>query len=393
MYEGSMGRIERFGRTRTGVRAERVSVRRFDPILVLVAFALTAAGNVIVFSATKWRLLNAKPAPLPTHTFLNKQLVFSVAGVAVMVFMASFSYRRLKAWAPFAYVTGIVLLLAVLTPVGSSVKGAQRWISLGFFQLQPSEFMKLSMLIVLAMLMAEHRGDAGLREVGRAALLVAPAAALIFLQPDLGTLLVLLALLIAALVIGGTRLHVLLLLIVVGTAGVFGVFHSGVMHDYQKARLTAFLHPEDDPTGVGYNLTQARIGVGSGELTGKGLFSDNATQTNRWFVPEVHTDFIFVALAEQTGFFGAMVMLLLFAIFLWRGLRIAIMSKDLFGTLLASGVVAMIAFQVFVNVGMTIGISPITGIPLPFISYGGSSMVTTYAATGILLNVHMRRGV
>jgi rod shape determining protein RodA len=250
--------------------------------------------------------------------------------------------------------------------------------------------MKIAMLCVLALLMSERRGDAGAIDAARAIGLLAPAAALIYLQPDLGTLLVLIAILLVALVVGGTRASVLLLLCAIGVVGVFGVFHSGALKEYQKARLTAFLDPAADPSGVGYNLNQARIGVGSGEIFGKGLFG--GSQTNLSFVPEVHTDFIFVALAEETGFVGALVLLGLFAIFLWRGLRIAMLSKDVFGTLLAAGVVAMIAFQVFVNVGMTIGVSPITGIPLPFVSYGGSSMITTYAATGILLNVHMRRG-
>jgi rod shape determining protein RodA len=275
--------------------------------------------------------------------------------------------------------------------MGSTVKGAQRWISLGFFQLQPSEFMKIAVLLVLALLMSERRGEAVAIDVVRAIGLVVPAVALIYLQPDLGTLLVLMAVLLALLVVGGTRAVVLLMILALAVGSVFAVFHSGVLQDYQKARLTAFLDPTADPQGVGYNLHQARVGVGSGELLGVGLFK--GTQTNLKYVPEVHTDFIFVALAEETGFVGALVLLGLFAIFLWRGLRIAMLSKDLFGTLLAAGVVAMIAFQVFVNIGMTIGVSPITGIPLPFVSYGGSSMITTYAATGILLNVHMRRGV
>lgn len=387
-YQGSIGRIERFTPVRS--LADRAPIRHLDPVLVVTAFMLTAFGNLMVYAASSDRLLQEGSTP---RALLNKQLVFSFAGVGVMVLMASFSYRRLKAWAPFTYITGLVLLLAVLTPLGSTVKGAQRWIPLGFFQLQPSEFFKLAMLFVLALLMSERRGDAGVADVVRAGVLLLPAAVLIYTQPDLGTLLVLLAITLATLVVGGTRGVVLLLLLVLGAGAVFGVFHSGVLKDYQKARLTAFLDPEADPAGVGYNLRQATVGVGSGRLFGKGLFSKDATQTNLSFVPEVHTDFIFVALAEQTGFAGAMVLLALFAVFLWRGLRIAILSKDLFGTLLASGVVAMIAFQLFVNVGMTIGVSPITGIPLPFVSYGGSSMITTYAATGILLNVHMRRGV
>jgi len=197
------------------------------------------------------------------------------------------------------------------------------------------------------------------------------------------------ALLMTMLVVGGTRARVLLVIIMLGISGVIGVLHLHVLKEYQIARLTAFLDPTTDKQRTGYNLDQARIAVGSGQVTGKGLFT--GTQTNLDFVPEVQTDFIFTAVGEELGFVGAALLLGLFAIFLWRGLRIAMLSKDMFGTMLAAGVVAMLAFQMFINIGMTIGVSPITGIPLPFVSYGGSSMITTYIATGILLNVHMRR--
>jgi rod shape determining protein RodA len=197
------------------------------------------------------------------------------------------------------------------------------------------------------------------------------------------------ALLLTMLVVGGTRARVMLIIIMLGVSSVVGVLHTHVLKQYQLARLTAFLDPSTDTQRTGYNLDQARIAVGSGQITGKGLFT--GTQTNLDFVPEVQTDFIFTAVGEELGFVGAAVLLGLFAIFLWRGLRIAMLSKDMFGTLLAAGVVAMLAFQMFINIGMTIGVSPITGIPLPFVSYGGSSMVSTYIATGLLLNVHMRR--
>ena len=191
------------------------------------------------------------------------------------------------------------------------------------------------------------------------------------------------------LVVAGTRARMLLLLVVLGLVSIFGVLQAGLLKEYQVARLTGFLDPAADLQRTGYNLNQARIAVGSGQLVGKGLFT--GSQTNLDFVPEVHTDFIFTAVGEELGFVGAATLLALFALLIWRGLRIAMLSKDMFGTLLAAGIVAIFAFQMFVNIGMTIGVSPITGIPLPFISYGGSSMITTWVLVGILLNVHMRR--
>jgi rod shape determining protein RodA len=340
----------------------------------------------MVYSASAARLRGQGLSP---RYLLNRQMTFSLIGLGVMVVVATFNYRRLRAWAFPLYLLGIGLLLAVLSPLGASAKGAQRWINVAFFQLQPSEFMKIAVLIVLALFLAERRGHPGVSDVFRAVILVLIPAALIYKQPDLGTLLVMMALMLTMLVIGGTRGRVLLVIMLLGISSVVGVLHLHVLKEYQIARLTAFLDPSTDSQRTGYNLNQARIAVGSGQILGKGLFT--GTQTNLDFVPEVQTDFIFTAVGEELGFVGAAVLLGLFAIFLWRGLRIAMLSKDLFGTMLAAGVVAMLAFQMFINIGMTIGVSPITGIPLPFVSYGGSSMITTYVATGLLLNVHMRR--
>jgi rod shape determining protein RodA len=340
----------------------------------------------MVYSASAARLRAQGVSP---RYLLNRQVTFSLIGLAVMVVVATFNYRRLRTWAFPLYLAGLAMLVAVLTPLGASAKGAQRWINLGFFQLQPSEFMKLAVLVFLAFVLSERRGHPGLGAVFWAVVFVLVPAALIYKQPDLGTLLVLMALLLTLLVAGGTRARVVLIIILLGVSSVIGVLHLHVLKEYQLARLTAFLDPSSDKARTGYNLDQALNAVGSGQLTGKGLFK--GTQTNLDFVPEVQTDFIFTAVGEELGFVGSVVLLGLFAIFLWRGLRIAMMSKDLFGTMLAAGVVAMLAFQMFVNIGMTIGVSPITGIPLPFVSYGGSSMITTYIATGLLLNVHMRR--
>ncbi|HLW17647.1 MAG TPA: rod shape-determining protein RodA [Actinomycetota bacterium] len=386
-FEGSLGRLERIGRQRIERRAlANNPIRHLDPTLLICALALTAFGNLMVYSASASRLRDQGLSP---RYLLNRQMAFSLIGLAVMVVVATFNYRRLRAWAFPLYLTGLALLIAVLSPLGASAKGAQRWINVGFFQLQPSEFMKLAVLVVMAYFLSERRGHPAAGAVVGACALVLVPAVLIFKQPDLGTLLVLMALLLTMLVVGGTRARTMFVILLLGVSSVIGILHTHVLKDYQLARLTAFLDPSADKQRTGYNLDQARIAVGSGQLTGKGLFT--GTQTNLDFVPEVQTDFIFTAVGEELGFVGSVVLLGLFAIFLWRGLRIAMLSKDLFGTLLAAGVVAMLAFQMFINIGMTIGVSPITGIPLPFVSYGGSSIVTTYIATGLLLNVHMRR--
>ncbi|MFN2614566.1 MAG: rod shape-determining protein RodA [Actinomycetota bacterium] len=385
-YEAPLGRIGRVARANKRPLTEKAPIRHLDATLVITAFMLAAFGNLMVYSASRARLQADGQAPT---ALLNRQIFFSIVGIAVMAFMASFSYRRLKAWGPIAYAGGLISLLAVLSPLGSTAKGAQRWINLGPLQFQPSEFMKIAVLIVVALLLSNRRGDVTLGTIATAGALVIVPAVLIYKQPDLGTLLVLIATLVTLLVVSGTRALVLIAILIIGVVGVYGVFHLGVLKDYQRERLTAFLDPSADTQRTGYNLNQARIGVGSGEVFGKGLFK--GSQTNLAFVPEVHTDFIFVAIGEETGFVGSLFLLTLFAILLWRGIRIAMMSKDLFGTLLAAGVVAMLAFQMFVNIGMTIGVSPITGIPLPFVSYGGSSMITSFAASGLMLNVHMRR--
>jgi rod shape determining protein RodA len=210
------------------------------------------------------------------------------------------------------------------------------------------------------------------------------------MQPDLGTMMVFIGLLGALLLAGGGKIRHFLVLGILGLIAVVVILQAGLLKDYQLQRLTSFLDPNPDVQSVGYNLTQSKIAIGSGGMRGKGLGGTN-TQTSLDFVPEQHTDFIFTAVGEQLGFLGSSALLGMFALLLWRGLRIAAMSRDLFGTLLAAGVVALWAFQIFVNVGMTMGIMPITGIPLPFISYGGSSLITNYVAVGLLLNIHMRR--
>jgi rod shape determining protein RodA len=386
--QGTAGRVTRIGRERIahpGI-STKAPIRHLDPILVAASLALTAFGALMVYSASFARL---RDQGFPQRYLLDRQITFAAVGILVAFGLTLVSYRRFRTWSLAGYAIALALLVAVLTPLGRSASGAQRWINVGSLQLQPSELMKIAAVMLLASFLAERRGEPRGGPVLVTALVVGTPAMLIYRQPDLGTLLVLLGVLFGMLLVAGTRVRLLALMLALGAVAFWGVLHLDLLKDYQVSRLTAFLDPASDPQRTGYNLNQAKIAVGSGELTGKGLF--HGTQTNLDFVPEQHTDFIFTAVGEETGFAGSALLLGLFGVFLWRGVRIAMLSKDLFGTLIAAGVVTMIAFQVFVNIGMTIGISPITGIPLPFVSYGGSSLVTNFVATGLLLNVHMRR--
>jgi rod shape determining protein RodA len=296
----------------------------------------------------------------------------------------------LRGFSPFVYGATILGLLLVLTPLGAVQKGASRWIDLGAFQIQPSELAKIALIITLSAYLAERMGDVRVRDIAVCLALAVFPMFLIFLEPDLGTAMVFVALTAALLLIGGAKIRHFLVIGILGVVAVIAALQTGVLEDYQVQRITAFLDPNPDVRSVGYNLTQSKIAIGSGGFRGKGIGGEN-TQTSLDFVPEQHTDFIFTAVGEQVGFVGSATLLGLFAFLLWRAIRIATMARDLFGVLLASGCAALWAFQLFVNIGMTMGIMPITGIPLPFISFGGSSLITNFAAVGLLMNIHMRR--
>jgi rod shape determining protein RodA len=367
------------------VGRENNAVRHLDPILIGTAVLLTVYGLFMVYSATHQSLQSLGEDP---GFYLKKQIAFLMLGLVAMIVAASLDYRLAKVYGGIAYGGMLFLLLVVLTPIGDETAGAQRWITIFGFQFQPSEFAKLALVAALAAYLSELRA-VRLEHVWRAAGIAAAPMALIFLQPDVGTTMVLAAILVSLLVVAGARARHILIL--VGVAIFLGIiaFHLGIVKDYQIARLTSFLDPEADPLRAGYNRAQAEIAIGAGGLFGKGYL--NGTQTNLDFVPEQHTDFVFTVVGEEFGFVGAILLLALFAGLLWRGFRTALISRDTFGTYLATGIVAMIAFQAFVNVGMTIGIMPVTGIPLPLVSYGGTSMITNFMAVGLLLNVHMRR--
>ena len=369
--------------------------RHVDPILILSVIALSIIGVVMVYStkAESGPLAGASGADYD----LTKQLLqLAVASVA-MVAAAVVDYRYLRAYVALIYTGGLILLVAVLTPLGSDQHGirggpgTQAWIDLGVFDLQPSELAKVVLVIALAALLHERREELNAATILAAVTLFAVPALLILQQPDLGTFLVFPWTAFMLLMIGGVRARWLLGLVLAGGLAVFLVFHFDVLDEYQLARITAFLDPGNSALAQTslYNSQQSMIAIGSGGFAGKGFLQ--GTQTNLSYVPENHTDFIFTVVGEEFGFLGASIVLGLFGLLLWRGLRIAALAKDTFGTLLAVGAVAIFSIQLFINVGMTIGISPVTGIPLPFISYGGTSLLSAYLLVGLLLNVHMRR--
>jgi rod shape determining protein RodA len=366
---------------------ERRPLRHLDPALIVTAAALAVIGILMVYSATHRSLL---AQGLDPAVYLKKQVVFLTLGALVAVLASSFDYRFLKVYAGIVYIASLVLLVLVRTPLGTTVKGSQRWFQVFGFQFAPSEVAKLALIVMLAAFISELRSsDRTLEDVYRATALAAVPGLLVFLQPDLGTSIVLAAILLGILIVAGARVRHLAVLALTATVLMFGAFQLHVVKDYQISRLTAWLDAENDPNGAGFNKLQSEIAIGSGGLTGRGYL--RGPQTNLDFVPEQHTDFIFTVVGEEFGFVGSMVVLFLFSVLIWRAFRIALLSKDAFGTYLAAGIGSMFAIQVFVNVGMTLGIMPITGIPLPFVSYGGSSLLTSAIGVGIMLNVHMRR--
>jgi rod shape determining protein RodA len=366
---------------------DRRAIRHVDPVLVGAALLLAGIGIALIYSATHQSLV---PQGLDPGLYMKKQLGFLLIGAVVLLLAASFDYRFVKVYAGLIYVASLILLILVRTPLGTTVKGSQRWFQLFGFQFAPSEVAKLALIAMLAAFLAElRRSDLTLQDVYRATVLAAIPALLVFLQPDLGTSIVTASILAGVLVVAGARARHLAILALTAIVLMFGAFQLGVVREYQVARLTAWLDESNDPSGANFNREQAEIAIGSGGVSGRGYL--NGTQTNLDFVPEQHTDFIFTVVGEEFGFIGSIGVLLLFGLLVWRAFRIALLSKDPFGAYLAAGIGSMFALQAFVNIGMAIGIMPITGIPLPFVSYGGSSLLMNAAAVGLLLNVHMRR--
>jgi rod shape determining protein RodA len=357
----------------------------FDPVLLLAVVGLAACSLLAVGAAT------ADDVAGNPDYFVTRQAVYFAVGGVFAVVLWRIDFSRLRELKYALYGALIVSILAVMA-FGNVARGSRRAIDLPFFSFQASELGKILLILSLSAFMVDAtRRLADRRTTARIMLLGLVPAGLVMLQPDLGSALVYIVIALAVLFTAGAPWRhfaalgalglasIALALVVLPAAGV------DVLHDYQKERLTAFLHPSDTAGDEGYQQNQSRIAIGSGEKTGRG---DRATQTQLDFLPEHHTDFVFAVVGERWGFAGAALVLSLYALLIWRGLRILTMSKNLYGALIAGGIVAMLLFQVFVNVGMNVGIMPITGIPLPLMSYGGSSILTTMLAIGLLQSIH-----
>jgi rod shape determining protein RodA len=362
-----------------------LSFRDFDWGLLVLVLLICGISVLEIYSAT----LHTKYASSHFHT---KQLLWVAGGLVAMFIFSKIDYHRLIDWVPWAYGICILSLIAVKL-VGTKVLGARRWIKIGPMHFQPSEWVKLILILAVARYFANLGGrNLTWREVFKAFALVGVPMLLVLSQPDMGTALTYGPVLIAGLFLGGINWRQAAILCTAGLVLVFGAWHSGkVLKPYQKARLTAFMNPDDDPKGSGYQILQAKIAVGAGGIWGKG--TEKGTQTQGAFIPIPQSDFIFAAFSEEHGFVGAVFVLLLYFFILMRLIQNAQTAADLSGSLIIMGIVAVLTFQIAVNVGMVIGFMPVTGIPLPLLSYGGSSVLFTFLALGVAMNVRMRRFV
>jgi rod shape determining protein RodA len=377
------GSVQRFEEPRAQAFA---GFFRFDALLLMAGAGLIACSVYVLSAATE------NDIPGNPHYYVIRQAVYGGVGVLLMLLLSRFDYSRLRELKLGLYGATIALIVLVFG-VGGATRGSKRWIDLPFFKLQPSELGKVLLILSLSAFVVDRVRRLGeWRATSRIVLLAMIPATLVIAQPDLGSGIVYLVISVAILFVAGTNwthfaalgtLLVTAVVVVLVAAPAAGV---NVLKPYQVDRLTAFVNPSDSPRGQGYQLNQSIIGVGAGQKTGRG--ADGATQTKLNFLPEHHTDFIFSVVGEAYGFLGCALILSLYALLIWRGLRILTMAKNLYGALIAGGITAMLMFQVFVNVGMTIGIMPITGVPLPLMSYGGSSVLVTFLALGLLQSVY-----
>jgi rod shape determining protein RodA len=356
---------------------------RSDQVLFGTMLALSGFGLLMIYSATR----------SAGSVSMERQMIFVAAGLTIYLIASNIDYREYKGVIPWISVGILIALIGVF--LFEPVNGARRWIPLGFFKLQPAEFAKVAVIILLAVILSPHTRD----EIGRRSLrwthifqalaVVAIPAVLVYLEPDLGTTLVFGFILFSMLFAAGATWRQLVALASAAILGVLVVWQQGWLAQYQLDRIRVLFDPAVDPLGIGYNLAQSKMAVGSGELIGRGLFQ--GTQTNFEYVPEQETDFIFTAVGEQLGFIGAILVIAAFSVIVWRLLVIAANARDRFGALIAAGIAAMVVFHVFVNVGMTIGIMPVTGIPLPFLSSGGSFYMSMTLALGIANSIWLLR--
>ncbi|MEU1300572.1 rod shape-determining protein RodA [Streptomyces shenzhenensis] len=381
---------ERAGWTR--IFARDSVARRLDWPILLAALALSLLGSLLVYSATRNRTEINQGDP---YYFLIRHLMNTGIGFALMIGTVWLGHRALRNAVPILYGLSLVGVLLVLTPLGSTVNGAHSWIVLGGgFSLQPSEFVKVTIILGMAMLLGA-RVDAGdkkypdHRTVLQALGLAAVPVLVVLLMPDLGSVMVMVVIVLGVLLASGASNRWIFGLLAAGAFGAIAVWQLHILDDYQINRFAAFANPSLDPAGVGYNTNQARIAIGSGGLTGAGLF--HGSQTTGQFVPEQQTDFVFTVAGEELGFLGAGLIICLLGVVLWRACRIARETTELYGTIVAAGIVAWFAFQSFENIGMTLGIMPVTGLPLPFVSYGGTSMFAVWVAVGLLQSIRVQR--
>lgn len=357
-------------------------LQRMDFTLLIATAAIIIMSLVIIGSATHINTPSEE-----RYWFVQRQGIFAIMNAALAVFMMNFDYKMLQGYGNRLYIFNLIMLVLVMV-AGHSALGAQRWIMIGPISIQPSEFSKLIMIISLAAMLEERVGKLNtLQDLLPVAGYVGLPFLLVLKQPDLGTSLVFMAIFFGMSFASGIRLKLLGGIIAAGFAALPLLWQF--LKDYQKMRIMVFIDPNVDPLGSGYHIIQSKIAIGSGMLFGKGLFGGTQSQLN--FLPENHTDFIFAVVGEELGFAGAVVLLLLYAVVLWRGIKIAQDASDMFGRLLAVGITSMLAFHVLVNVGMTMGIMPVTGIPLPLMSYGVSSLTTNIMAIAILMNIQLRK--
>jgi rod shape determining protein RodA len=366
-------------------------VRRLDWVVFATSLALSVIGCLLVWSATRPRhnLTGGDP-----QAFLKKNLLNLAIGLALFVVVSVVGHRRMRAAVPFIGILAMLGLFAALSPLGATINGQRAWILLpAGFSLQPAELAKIGVILGMGMILAERVDTGDVERPGNRAVFLSLVVGLlpigvIMLMPDMGSAMVIGMIILGVLLASGAPARWIVGLMVLGGIGATAVWKLGILSQYQIDRFAAFANPDLDPAGVGYNVAQAKLALGSGGLLGKGLFQ--GPQTQGQFVPEQQTDFIFSVAGEELGLVGCAVILCLFGLLLWRGVRIAVNADDLFGTIIASGVVAWLGFQMFENIGMNVGIMPVAGLPLPFISYGGSSMFAIWIAVGLLQSVHMR---
>jgi len=386
-YQSPAGVTNRF----SGALRRGGFIRGMDWVLVSAVLLLLAIGAVMVSAGTRnWYAA----AGLDPNYYLKRHLINIVVGLILGIATMLFDYRLLRAYTPILWGIAFLGLVAVLIPgIGSTIHGAKAWITLpGGYSVEPGEFAKVAVIAGMAMLLAERREgekDPKARDVAQSLVIAALPMFLIMLQPDLGTVMILSASVLVVIAISGASWKWVAGLILLACIGSVGAVKLHVLHDYQIKRLQSFVDPKADPQQSGYQLRQARITIGSGGMLGKGLYK--GPQTNGRFVPEQQTDFIFTVAGEELGFVGSASIIGLFGVILWRAGRIARRSTDLFGRLVAGGIMAWFAFQIFENVGMAMGLMPMTGVPLPFLSYGGTSLFAVLIGVGLLENVHIGR--